>query len=202
VTFVVASHVDDRVVGHALAAMHVVAIDVTPQFGYWPVPSGTSMPQQTGVDGVAAHSSGPSHVIWSAVGQLAGSSQANGGVWFGCVQHTIDVKHGVESSQPKSYMLASIFVTGASCMIAEPSCFVELSMGVVCDDPHAAAMASMATHVMAEQRGDMAGRYSVSPSAVRSFMYGALRDHAAAQAASAAIRYEATPTHRRRVTRR
>jgi hypothetical protein len=85
---------------------------------------------------------------------LAGSSHANGGVWFGSVQHTIEVEHGVESSHPKSYMLASIFVTGAS-WVAAPSCFVELSSGVVCEEPHAAAMANTAVHAAAERRGDM-----------------------------------------------
>jgi hypothetical protein len=63
VTFVVAVHVDGKVVGQALVAMHVAESDVTPQFGYWPVPSGTSMPQQIGVEGVPMQSWGPSHVI-------------------------------------------------------------------------------------------------------------------------------------------
>jgi hypothetical protein len=98
-------HAPAKCVGHADAALHVVPIDVIPQVGNVPVPSSTSLPQHTGVS--PPQPSGPSHVIWSALAQLAVATQPKVVVAAGIAQHTLSVVHAALPAQPNGYTVAS-----------------------------------------------------------------------------------------------
>ena len=97
-TFDVSLQVVAKCVAQADAAVHDVPSAAMPHWGYVPLPSGTSTPQQTGVE--PSHPSGPSHAIWSGAVQLALATQPNVVVGPGIEQQTVPPVHVALPAQP------------------------------------------------------------------------------------------------------
>lgn len=85
-------------VGQASADVQLVPSVSGVQSGYVPVPSGTSLPQHTGVG--PPHESGPLHASWSFIGHVVLSSHENVIVpETGVEQHTFGDAHAAPEPQ-------------------------------------------------------------------------------------------------------